>query len=266
MLRTVLIGGLLAALVACGEATEAPRVAIEVVLDETPFSRFTTNLGYEVALDSVTLAFSDVQFTVAGELHTAAPWRTLHELLVPTAQAHPGHYQGGEVTGELVGSWVVSWPAPEATPLGTATLIVGDYSGAHFLFETATSPAAEPIVGHALVVEGDVMRGEFSAPFTVIVDAPPGRALDGAAFDAAVDAVAPGPIVFSFVPVEPQSQASFLDGVEFSELAPSTENEIRIEPPDDGSGEQPGVDAAYDRIRRALLSHDHYLFTLTEVR
>lgn len=268
MFRAVLIGGVLAASFACSEATEAPRVTIDVVVDETPFAPFTTNLGYDVTLDSVTLAFSDIQFTIAGELHAAAPWRALSRLLTSEARAHPGHYQGGEVTGELVGSWVAAWPATAASQLGTATLIAGDYSGANFRFDAAAAmrPDDDPPADHVLVVEGEVMRGEFTAPFTVTVDAPPGRSLDGAPFDARVSTGTSGPIVFSFAPVEPQSQGSFLDDVEFAELSVEAGNEIRIGPPDDGSGEQPGADAAYDRIRRALLSHDHYLFTLMEDR
>ena len=115
------------AIFACSEPSEAPRVELPVVVDASQVVPVTTDLGYEVELSSARIVMDDLLFTVAGEVHAASLWRPVSEFVVPTAYAHPGHYQGGEVSGELLGTFVVDWPAEHGRELGNRVIHEGRF-------------------------------------------------------------------------------------------------------------------------------------------
>ena len=95
---------------------------------------FTTDLGYEVELTSARIIIKDFKFTISGDLPTTSLRRGLLNLFTSRAFAHPGHNQGGEVTGELIGDFIIKWPSDDGRELGISTLITGTYSAVDFTF------------------------------------------------------------------------------------------------------------------------------------
>lgn len=209
----------------------------------------TTDLGYEVEVESVTVALRDVVFTVAGEVH--AENRRWPSLFVSPAYAHPGHYQGGDVTGELPGTHLVQWDAEGGQALGQATLIEGTYDAGNFTFERGA--AGSPIAGHSARLTGTATRDGVTTPFAVTIDSPEDRTLVGAPFEASVGEDA-GTIRFHFSATDPLEGDSLFDGVDFAAIAQDGAATIG---PDDGATED-----AYNAIRREFQTHDHFRFTL----
>ena len=78
---------------------------LPVVVDAVQVERVTTDMDYEVEVTEARIAVKDFTFAIAGELHTASLLRETYEWLVPTALAHPGNYQGGDITGEMPGTF-----------------------------------------------------------------------------------------------------------------------------------------------------------------
>src|SRR5687768_6196831 len=96
----------LSLLAACSAAQEARGVELRMVTDSVGLEAISTDLGYEVVLSSASVAVDDLQFTIAGEVH-ASQWRRVLAAVIPSAHAHPGHFQGGEITGELPGHFML---------------------------------------------------------------------------------------------------------------------------------------------------------------
>jgi hypothetical protein len=127
-------------------AEEAPRVELPVRVDCSRVTgaeaTVTTDLGYAVTVTDARLALGGLVFTIAGEVHTASLMQRLSEAcFVPRARAHPGHYQGGEVTGELPGDFALRCGQDQDRELGLATLIVGTYTAANFDLERGSDGA-----------------------------------------------------------------------------------------------------------------------------
>jgi hypothetical protein len=236
-------------LAACAGPVEAPRVTLPVVVDGAEMATaFETDLGYRVQIDAARLAFSGLVFTIAGEAHTASVgW----PLWMPTALAHPGHFQGGEVTGELPGSFVVDWIADDGVELGAATLIAGTYQGANFTFDHP-----DALTGHSIQLEGTATRGDDVVSFGIVLDAPEDRQLIGAPFEADVAEDATAPVQLRMHLTDPFEGDTALDGVDFATLA--ADGALRIAP------DVAEVEDPYNQIRRVLLTHDHYTATLQE--
>ncbi len=227
------------------------RVQLPVVLDASTLTPAETDLGYEVTLSRMQLALRDLVFTVAGEAHAARG-----NLLLSTAWAHPGHYQGGDVTGELPGAWVIDLPAEHERELGTATLLAGEYSAANFAFDVGA--AGGPLAGHTAILEGSAARGDETIPFRIVIDAPDARELVGAPFAANVGPASIGPIRLRFSVGDVLENDTLLDGVDFAAMPRDADGNVTIE------ADEPSVADAYNAVRRAFLSHDHYSLALTE--
>ncbi len=243
--------------VSCADVTEAPRVTREVVSDGAAIMPVVTNLGYEVTLDVAQLALSEVQFTIAGEAHASGGAKPL-AWLIPSAHAHPGHSQGGEVTGELPGRHVVDWLGEAGQRLGEATLITGAYTAANFTFTRAREEdgvgADDPLLGHTARLAGTARLDGATVRFEALIDAPVGRVLVGAPFEAQVREGDGPAIGLQLAPRAPGQQTTLFDGLDFSALEPDTDGTLRLRP--DG----PTADA-YNRLRRVFMTHDHFLFT-----
>lgn len=237
---------LVALLAACGGADEAVAVDLEVVTAPLPSTPITTDLGYTVALSSVRLGATGIEFTVGGETHDGA---------VPGGPAppHPGHAAGGEVTGELPGDVVLVFDNTPH-PLGTATLLAGAYEGANLTLRALGEvelTAGDALAGHAVHVAGTTTRDGTSVPFDALLDVDVGTQVIGAVFQASVDATTTGTIELELLPVDPTEGDTAFDGIEFVEL-PLTEATALIRPGDD----------AHNRLRRALATHDHWAAVL----
>jgi hypothetical protein len=242
---------LLVALCACTEAAEPPQLTLPVHTDPSTLVPVTTDLGWTVTLDHVELALRDLAFTVAGEVHTGATWR---EWLAPRALAHPGHFEGGTVTGELAGAWRLLLHQDQA--LGDATLLAGDYTAVDFTFDQVPGLVPnDPTTPATLHLRGTAARDGASVPFVAVVVAPQGRRLVGAPFEARIRPDTAGTILFRFEPRDPFDGDTAFDGVDFGALAPDPDGVLRLLP----GGPHPD---AWNTLRRHLLTHDHYRLLL----
>lgn len=232
----------LAALVACSDSTEAPTVLLPVATSGTALAPATTDLGYTVTTTRVRMAIADLQLTIEGEMHTAAP------------NQHPGHYAGGDVTGTMPGHFVLDWNGTAHT-LGTAELIVGDYQGANFTFRAADAAdglaAGDALLGHAIHVEGVASKGGTDHRFDAVIDLDAGTQLVGAVFDDVVTEASTETLDLAFLPTDPTSAVTIYDGLDFATLPTTGDARIELRP----------GQAAYNAFRRPLQTHDHYVIS-----
>jgi hypothetical protein len=258
-MRTSLLGTscvVLTMLAACADAQEAERVELALFTDGAGLEPITTDLGYRVELTSATLAVDDLKFAIAGDAH-ASLWRKLSDALIPVAHAHPGHFQSGEVTGELRGHFLLRFVAGEPRRVGTATLLVGTYRSVNFTLAYASDhdvAADDPAVGHTAVLSGTASREGKQIAFQVLIDSPVGRELVGIPFEQQVTEAA-GPLTLRLVTRDPLENDTLLDGVDFALLDGDGDGQVRIE---QSSPDVPSADAC-NTVRRILQTHDHFL-------
>lgn len=172
----------LVAMLACGiDSEQAPRVERSIVVDSRALGAFDNDLGYHIEITTLRVAFDNVEFTTGGEMHASLSQR-LGELFIPTAHAHPGHYAGGEITGEMLGRFVVDW-LDDGADLGTATMLVADYTGANFVFTRARAgdgiAADDPLIGHTMEIAGIATRGGERWDFHGFLDEEDGKRVVG---------------------------------------------------------------------------------------
>lgn len=235
---------------ACGQSEEAAIVDLPVTTASGAIPAAMTDLGYQVQLSNLRIAVTTVQFTIEGEMHTdtAAPKNT--SLLLPPAP-HPGHYAGGEVTGELPGDHLLGWGGATQPTLGVGHLIVGDYHGANFTLRAATAAdglaAGDRMLGHAFHLTGTVTKDGTTKPFLALLDVEPDTAVTGAIFEHKVTEASTETLAIQFFSTDPYELDTPFDGVDFFTL-PETGEAIEILP---GS-------TSHNVIRRAIQTHDHY--------
>lgn len=232
---------------ACGSSEEAATVDLPVMTDGTALAPATTSDGYTVAVSRIRIAVTTVQFTIEGEMHEdeVAP-----RIGVPPPP-HPGHYAGGEVTGELPGDFVLEWNGQQQPTLGTGHLIVGDYHGANFTFRAASAAdgiaATDPMLGHAFHITGTATKNGVTKPFDALLDVELDTSVVGALFEDKVAEASTETLAIQFLPTDPYENDTPFDGVDFFTL-PETAGTLEVRP---GS-------AAHNVIRRAIQTHDHY--------
>jgi hypothetical protein len=226
-----------------------------------------TDLGYRVELSEVRLAFDDLAFSApAGELQTMRPSGTsrarawlaaLGDLAVPPAHAHPGHGSGGDVTGELPGHFVAAWRPGEGSELGRARLIAGAYESVSFTFSRASSGdglgAGDELLGHTARLAGSARRGEWTTRFVVLIDSPEGRALTGVPCQLEVGEGMRATLGLQFLPLDPFEGDTPFDGIDFEALSGDGERLVIS-----GDAREPALSRAYEDLRRAFQTHDHY--------
>lgn len=254
---------LVSLLSSCTPSAEAPRLQLPVLVDASGVTRVTTALGYDVDVSSVRLALRELSFTVAGEVHTASAWPDLSQVLISRAHAHPGHYQGGEVIGELRGNFVVDWILEDGRELGKATLIAANYDAANFTFERASDQhvaADDPLLGHTAILQGTAQKDGVTTAFTIIVDTPADRVLVGAPFDADIDEDATGSLRLHFNTRDELEGDTIFDGIDFSTLDTDGDGTLVIAP----SSSEAMTQEAYNLFRRTFQTHDHYSITHQE--
>jgi hypothetical protein len=244
------------ALCACSAAEEVDRVELRVVTDGAALLPVTTDLGYELELSSARVAVHDLKFTIAGEAH-ASLGRRLSDFLVRPAHAHPGHFQGGEVTGELPGSFILHFAPAEVHEVGTATLLVGAYRAANFTFARAESTTVAPsdvLLGHTAALHGVARRGGTALAFDIVLDSPEGRELVGIPFQRTISADSREPLALGLSPLDPVEMDTLFDGLDFLSLDADGDGHIQIAP--DSTDE--ATVAAYNAFRRRFQTHDHF--------
>ena len=232
----------------------APRVALDVVIEGTTVTRALTDLDYEVDLTRCRVALETVEFTTDGEQHAqlrpSMGLDAVQELLLPTAYAHPGHYGGGEIVGELVGRQVFDWR--DSAVLGQADLTEALYTGANFTFARAQMSDGltedDPLIGHTFDIAGIARRGESTVEFEVQLDQDLDRRVVGLPFELDVDASTSASLGLALFPDDPYEEDTVFDGLDFFALDEDGDGKVVIEP---GS-------EAYNRLRRQLQKHDFY--------
>ncbi|MEM6962150.1 MAG: hypothetical protein AAF550_10495 [Myxococcota bacterium] len=246
------------ALQACGDLEEVPRVELPVVVDPGGIERSTSDLGYEVMLTGARAMIENLAFTIAGEAHARSLRRHVSDLFVSSAYAHPGHFQGGDVTGEFRGRFQLNWLNADAPELGRATLLVGTYASANFTFIQATEDdglaVEDPLLGHTAVLEGVAMRDARAVAFTAIIDSPEGRELVGAPFEFEVRQSSTEQLGIRLLTLDPFEGDTLFDGVDFFALDEDADGSLRI----DAQATSPELIDAYNRLRRTFQTHDHF--------
>jgi hypothetical protein len=245
LLSTTLLGG-------CAFDSEpAGRTAARIVVDGAAVTAVDTDLGYHIELAHCRVAIDTLELTTDGEMH-ASLLQPVWDLVVPDALAHPGHYAGGEVVGELSGRHVFDW-RDDGAVIGEATLLEAVYSGANFSFtrarvEDGVTPD-DPIVGHTFQIVGTATLDDESWEFSVLLDHDEGRrvvglplALDVGESDEELEL---GLELFTKDPLEDDT---VFDGIDFAMLDDDGDHVIVIEP---------GTDA-YNQLRRSTQAHDYY--------
>lgn len=235
------------------DGAEASRVTVPVVVDAAHVAPFTTDLGYDVVLVEARVAVTRMTFATGGEVTTSL-LDDLRDLFVGRAHAHPGHAPGGEIVGELPGRLVIDLLA-EGAPIGDATMLESDYSGANFDFVIASDadgvPAGDALLERAMVFRGTATRDGVTHPFSLRFDLPAVNRVQGVPLDLDLSAGDPVVLGWAFAPVDPFEDDTFLDGVDFAAHA-DADGVVTVEPPHE----------LHDPLRRVLIAHDHYLVTV----
>jgi hypothetical protein len=244
-------------LTGCSESQEAKQVELPVVTDGEGLMPVTTDLGYEVELVSARLAADNLQFTIAGEAHTSF-WRQVSDALVPVAHAHPGHYQGGEVTGELPGHFILRFARGEAQAVGTATLLIGTYHAVNLTLAHASASDVEeegdPLLGHSAVLTGSATKDGVTIDFEVLIDSPAARDLVGIPFDAEITELGKPTLALRLSTRDELEDDTLFDSLDFAALDRDADGRVLIEP----TAADAADIAAYNTIRRVFQTHDHF--------
>jgi hypothetical protein len=248
---------------ACEPSQEAPQVTLEVWASEESLEPVFTNLGYEVTITHAELSLRDLRFMVAGEAHLAFGEHLL-SLLFSKARAHPGHLQGGEITGALMGEALAVWGTEDALedtqptqPLGSAQLITGRYSSAEFTFSDQLPSA------HTALLEGVASREGREVRFSALINAPEDRALTGVPFEATISTTPNARLLLELSASAFEGEHTLFDGLDFEALdALEGERDEEAGGGADGaltlSPAHPTTEAGYFILRRALMTHDFY--------
>jgi hypothetical protein len=244
--------------IACGGPEEAIRVKLRVATHSESVTRVTTDLGYEVELTEARMALENLEFALAGEAHASSDWPQLSDLLIPVAHAHPGHYESGDVTGELNGKFIADFLPTEDRKLGTATLLAGTYKSANFTFRRASTEdeldEGDLLLGHTALLRGHVTRGDFTAEFRAFLDSPEDRALSGVPFEFEVRESSKDRLYLELLPLDPYEEDTLFDGIDFEVL--SDDEDVAIELREEAESE--AATAAYNQLRRTFQTHDHF--------
>ena len=255
-MRTLLVSLTLSAVLAlsaCGESKPAVRVSLPVEVDGSGVVPSTSELGWTVTLSACRLAARDFQFTIGGETHgsTVHLLPRLLGLLEPEAYAHPGHYAGGEVTGELAGDRILDFLGGSGTPLGQATLLTGKYHGMNFFLRRATAgelAAGDPLVGHTAHYEGTATREGTTITFRALVDLDEGTQIVGLPNEVDVTETTRVTFEVQTVTIDPYEKDTLFQKLDFAALDEDRDGHVEILPG------QP----AHNVLRRAVATHDHY--------
>lgn len=245
VLKVMLIG-----VVGCAPSQEAVRVELGVEVDGSAVGESTNDLGWAVTLTAARVAASDVQFTIQGEMHGATAW--LEGWLIRRAWAHPGHYSGGDVTGELVGNFVFDWIGGDGAALGMAEVLTGEYNGFNFTFRAADAEDGladgDPLLGHAAHFAGTARKDGVEVAFTAVLDVKAGTQMVGGPFELSVTTETNSKIGIQLEPTDPVEQKSMFDGLDFAAIDEDADGQVDIAP---GS-------AAHNIVVRTIQSHEHY--------
>lgn len=258
----------LALLAGCAPA-EAPRVELPVFVDGSGLAAEVTDLGWTIELEHARLAFADLRFTTAGEIHMDRRPATegqvlgwLADVVISSAWAHPGHSQGGQVIGELPGTFVVDFVAEDGRELGVATMIVGDYTAVNFRLARAGADEVDDgdaLLGHTALLSGTATGpGDEVVAFTVVIDSPLDREIVGAPFEATITEASTFEIGLRMLGSDPLEGDHLFDGIDFAQLdaVDGVADGVLLLVDPETADVGPELTDAYYQIRREFQTHD----------
>lgn len=249
----------LAALPGC-TASEVPRETLPLVVDGTGLTVIDTNLGYRITVTEARMALDDVVFTIVGEVHTGSALRRILDFILPSAMAHPGHYEGGEITGELRGHFIADFTGRNGSELGMATLLVGKYESVNFTFARATGadglPPGDPLIGHTAIIIGTAVKAGKSTAFTVIIDSPEKRNLVGAPFEVEITEANHPRMGLRLMTRDPVEGDTLFDDIDFAALDAESDGKVVLAPGTTSTSR--ALTDAYELVRRTFQAHDHF--------
>ena len=263
-------------LVMACQPSEAPRVELPVVIDGSGLAGANNELGWTIELSEARVVIRDLRFTTAGELDERVDE---HEPTTPLelgprvgawlgaaiegqAWAHPGHFQDGEVIGELPGTHVVDFIAGDGDELGVATLIVGDYTAANFGLARASESevdSGDALLGHTTLLAGVARRDEAEVAFTIYIDSPTDREITGVPFDLSVTETSAFSLGLRMLGVDPFEGDGLYTGIDFEALDASdgaADGAVVLVDPEVVPGQPDILSEAYYAIRREFQTHD----------
>lgn len=274
-LSSIAFGGMMALLwtSSCAQPQEAPSVNLPVMVDRSGIVETTSDRGYRIRLTHARVVIQNIAFAVNGEAHGAEAHEAGEEIsllswLIPSAYAHPGHYEGGEVTGELQGRFILDWLASSKEPqkVGTAMLLHGNYTSANFVFGRGTEAdglqSRDPLLGHTAVLRGTASKGEFKVEFEAVIDSPEGREVLGIPFELAVSDSTKVPLGFRLHTLGVIQEDCLFDGVDFSTLEGDENGILHIE----ANTQDSAVRRAYRRLRRSFQTQEQYDIKATTMK
>jgi hypothetical protein len=240
------------ALGVCDPAGEEPvPLSLPVVTDGSQVVPCANAEGWTVEVESLRAAVRDLELTVEGETH-ASLLRRVSELAIPSASAHPGHYAGGEVTGELAGDFVVDFVSGDGAVLGEASLLPGDYNGMNLYFRVATTAdgleAGDPLVGHVAVVSGTATKDAVEIAFDAVLDIEDGAQMVGGPFELNVDEGTSATLGLALYTIDPSENDTLFDGLDFGALDGDGDGAVAIAPGDE----------AHNVLMKTFVRHDHW--------
>lgn len=167
---------LMLALSACSDATTGKRIVLRTQVRPAVQAQagFQTPLGWNVTLTEAALASGPLYYFDGAPAFVMRPARNpgrwLHELAVPPAYAHPGHYGAGVARGQMLQESSINVLAgPASLPDGQG--ISGRFRSATFAFSPPVAgPALAALQGHSVVVKGVAEKDQRSVHFSLTVD------------------------------------------------------------------------------------------------
>lgn len=234
------------------DSSLSPTVQLEVVIDASGIIPHQNDLNYTIELERCRVAIQTLEFTTEGEMHVdLSLLRRVHDALISSAYAHPGHSAGGEVVGELGGRFVFDW-LDDGKPLGIATMLVATYTGANFTFDHAESGsgvnAEDTIVNHTFELAGIATRDGETYTFEAVLDQDEGRRVVGLPLELDVEDHTSVVLGMSLNIVDPIEGDTVFDGIDFAALDQDGDHIVVIE-----EGTETG-----NLLRNNLQSHDFY--------
>ncbi len=190
-----LLALLLLALFSIGcSAGQQPTATVSVDVAPLLEGAVESDVGYAVTLTGARLSVADILLKDGEDEHTVAGLlRSLGELVIPSAHAHPGHGAGGVVIGELLGRRIVDFGGGRVT-LGEAEAVLADLDSVDFLLSAATADDVgddDPLLGHAAVLTGSATDGERTVVFEARIGVDDDTAVQGAPLSRATAARSP---------------------------------------------------------------------------
>ncbi len=132
--------------------------------------------GWTIDLSSARLNVGPVRF-FTGKVLLSRPWRKPLDWLLPSAHAHPGHYQPGDALAELLTAAPVDGGGAPVR-IGDASGTTGEYGSVELTFPTSSAGGA---AGRSVALAGTAVKAGQTVRFELELDAQ--KVIEGVRFE-----------------------------------------------------------------------------------